>query len=177
MCDKIQLQNLYERARNKYKPSIIKTIIIAEAPPNAFERFFYYEDVKDKDYLFLNIIEILYPDWKTKYMNSKRSSTIKECILKKFQADGYYLLDLYETFVDLKERKDIETLHKLSNKLSQLIDEKVPVILIKANVYDTAFKTLKVKFNVINERLPFPSSGQQSNIKRAFKKLIALIAD
>lgn len=40
-------------AREKYKPTNIKLLFIAEAPPEQTERFFYYEKVKDNDWLFL----------------------------------------------------------------------------------------------------------------------------
>ena len=46
-------------AREKYKPERIKLLFIAEAPPEQTERFFYYEKVKDNDWLFLGIVKVL----------------------------------------------------------------------------------------------------------------------
>ena len=49
-----------EEAMNKYKPSTIRCLIIAEAPPND-ERFFYFEDVFEKDLLFIGVMGVLFP--------------------------------------------------------------------------------------------------------------------
>jgi len=57
-----------ESARQKYLPNNIKAIIIAEAAPDSIDRFFYYEDVRTADYLFLGIIGVLYPDVKRLYL-------------------------------------------------------------------------------------------------------------
>lgn len=62
--DSEYLREQYAAARNKYKPSHIKILLIAEAPPNNLDRYFYYEDVKSHDSLFLEIMGILYPDLK-----------------------------------------------------------------------------------------------------------------
>ena len=84
MLDRIKILKQLETARNKYKPEKIKILIIGEAPPEWIDRFFYYEDVKKADYLFLGIIGVLYPDLKNQYMVNKRNRVIKEKILKKF---------------------------------------------------------------------------------------------
>ena len=51
--DRIKILKQLETARNKYKPEKIKTLVVGEAPPDSIDRFFYYEDVKKADYLFL----------------------------------------------------------------------------------------------------------------------------
>jgi hypothetical protein len=68
------LKQVYNTARNKYKPSHIRVLPIAEAPPCALERFFYFEDVKKQDSLFLEIMGILYPREKDNYLKSGRDS-------------------------------------------------------------------------------------------------------
>ncbi|HEY4325665.1 MAG TPA: hypothetical protein VGN20_16840 [Mucilaginibacter sp.] len=67
-----EVQSNIEAARLKYKPAKIKTIIVAEAPPNCIDRFFYFENVQTADFLFLGIIEVLYPDLKNQFMNAKQ---------------------------------------------------------------------------------------------------------
>ena len=47
-----KLYNQLEAARRKYKPEKIDLLFIAEAPPNAINRFFYYENVTEADYLY-----------------------------------------------------------------------------------------------------------------------------
>lgn len=52
----------YESSRQKYKPEIIKFLLIAEAPPRAeSKRFFYFEDIQNGDSLFLETMKVLYP--------------------------------------------------------------------------------------------------------------------
>ena len=74
--DKSTLLSQLEDSRKKYKPEVIKTVIIAEAPPDSIERFFYYEDVKTADFLFLGIVEVLYPEAKKKYLEYKELQLI-----------------------------------------------------------------------------------------------------
>jgi hypothetical protein len=52
----------FEIARRKYKPQSIKFLFVAEAPPKKESgRFFYFENVSDKDSLFLEMMKVLYP--------------------------------------------------------------------------------------------------------------------
>lgn len=79
-----QILERLEKARMKYKPDIVKYLLIAEAPPDSIERFFYYEDVTEHDYLFLRVIGVLYPDIKSEYLGSRRNSKVKRRALMKF---------------------------------------------------------------------------------------------
>ena len=56
------LINNIRQARKKYMPLRIKTLFIAEKPPQSPDRFFYYEDVKQHDSLFIYLIKELYHD-------------------------------------------------------------------------------------------------------------------
>jgi hypothetical protein len=169
-----ELLKKLEAARLKYKPAEMKAIFVAEAPPDGLERFFYYENVQRDDWLFLGIIGVLYPEEKEKYLKNGRRKMQKAALLRRIQADGYYLLDLYElpmslTFILPQQ----EAVKRLCNELTTLCDKSTPIILIKANVYDEAYSYLKEKgFNVIKERIAFPSSGQQTNFKNSFTKAI-----
>src|ERR1700710_2398777 len=86
----------YAKARNKFKPRQITTLMIAEGPPNNLDRYFYFEDVKTHDSLFLEIMGVLYPEQKKRYLASGRDVMLKEALLENFQEDGYWLLDLAE---------------------------------------------------------------------------------
>ncbi|HYK77006.1 MAG TPA: hypothetical protein VEV16_08510, partial [Daejeonella sp.] len=44
-ADTSDLKKQLEKARLKFKPDTIKYLIIAEAPPDSVERFFYYDNV------------------------------------------------------------------------------------------------------------------------------------
>src|SRR5688500_12477029 len=83
-------------AREKYRPSRIKTLLIAEAPPDNLNRFFYFEDVKQQDSLFLEIMGVIFPILKKNYIASGRDRSLKTNLLRRFQAEGLWLIDLCE---------------------------------------------------------------------------------
>jgi hypothetical protein len=82
------LRDIYEQARNRYRPSQLRIIILVEAPPENMERFFYYEDVKQHDALFLEVMGVLYPKQKDAYLKNGRPTDGKTDLLRRFQGDG-----------------------------------------------------------------------------------------
>jgi hypothetical protein len=170
------LQGKYSTARNKYKPKHINVLIIAEAPPCALDRFFYFEDVKKQDSLFLEIMGVLYPEKKEAYLKSGRDTSLKKDLLETFQSDGFWLLDLSEIPTSLLNSSLENCVSSLIPKLEKDINESTSVILIKSNVYDTCYMPLKSKgYKVINERLPFPGSGQQKVFREKFRTALASV--
>ncbi|MFN8495698.1 MAG: hypothetical protein U0350_49355 [Caldilineaceae bacterium] len=165
-----------QEARLKYLPNPIKAILVAEAPPEAEDRFFYYPDVKEYDWLFWGMMEVLY--------NQKRQplAEVKLRLLERFQDDGYYLMDTSETPLpsELKNKKRVRALKPavpgLIIRLKEVgaLERSIPIILIKATVYEAAYKILEQEgFNVVNtNKIAFPSSGQQENFRREFDKII-----
>jgi hypothetical protein len=167
--DILPLKKQLENARQKYKPEIVKFLLIAEAPPDSLERFFYYENVRQHDYLFLGVAEAIYPTLKEQFLVSQRSSEIKNTILQSLQQDGFYLLDLSELPLSHLENDLKSQLPTLVEKINSLADENTQIILIKANVYDIAFQFLKQKFNnVVNQRITFPGQGGQRKFQDEF---------
>jgi hypothetical protein len=167
------LKNIYANARKKYEPTSIRVLIVAEAPPCALDRFFYFEDVKKQDSLFLEIMGILYPKLKKQYLASGRNTLLKQELLEEFRSDGYWLMDLSEvptSIVGDITDKDVEG---LLEKIKMKIDRETPIILIKSNVYDTCYKILTSNgYKVIDERLPFPGSGQQKVFREKFQRAL-----
>lgn len=168
-----QLKKQLEKAREKYKPETVKYLLVAEAPPDSLERFFYYDNVRQHDYLFLGVAEALYPKLKEQFLLSGRSSEIKNSILQAFQKDGFYLLDLSElplSFLDTDLQSQLPT---LVNNINSIADDNTQIILIKANVYDIAFNFLKQKFkNLIDQRITFPGQGGQRKFQDEFKQAL-----
>lgn len=165
------LKGVYSAARNKYRPKHIRVLLIGEAPPCALDRFFYFEDVKKQDSLFLEIMGSLYPDLKKQYLDSGRETELKKELLETFQSDGYWLLDLYETPVEETGNE----VQELLEKLKKLITTDTYIILIKANIYDLCYAPLTAAgYTVINERIPFPGSGQQGIFREKFARAIQL---
>lgn len=167
------LKKQLEKTRQKYKPETVKYLLVAEAPPDSLERFFYYNNVYQHDYLFLGVTEALYPKLKEKFLLSGRSSKIKHSILQTFQKDGFYLLDLSELPLSLLYTDLQSQLPNLVDKINSVVDNNTQIILIKANVYDIAFHFLKRKFkNVVDQRIPFPGQGGQRKFQDEFKQAL-----
>lgn len=171
ITDQQYLKEVYAKATTKYKPRQVKTLLIGEAPPCNLDRFFYFEDVKKQDSLFLEIVGVLYPDKKQQYLKAGRPTEGKAELLDMFAEDGYLLVDLYETPVT--SATDEEAIASLLARLEKLVDKTVPIILIKTNVFDLVYPVLEEKgYNVINERLPFPGSGQQKVFREKFAAIL-----
>lgn len=168
-----QLKKQLEEARQKYKPEKVKYLLIAEAPPNSLERFFYYDNVREHDYLFLGIAEALYPKLKKQYLLNRRNNEIKNSILRKFQQEGFYLLDLSELPLSLINTNLRSQLPNLIERIKSTANDNTQIILIKANVYDIAFQPLKKQFEkVIDQRITFPGQGGQRKFQDEFKQAL-----
>lgn len=166
-----QLKEQLENARLKYKPERVKYLLIAEAPPDGLERFFYYDNVQKHDYLFLGVVEALYPNLKEQFLLSGRNREIKKSILQKFQQEGFYLLDLSELPLSLLNTGLQSQLPKLVVNIKTIADDNTHMILIKVNVYDIAFDFLNHKFkNVVDQRITFPGQGGQRKFQDEFKQ-------
>ena len=44
-------------AAARYRPDVIDLLLVAEAPPSALDRYFYFEDVLTHDSLFRHVVE------------------------------------------------------------------------------------------------------------------------
>lgn len=173
ISDFSELKVRLERARLKYRPKELKILLVAEAPPDNIERFFYYESVLNHDYLFLGIAEALYPDLKEKYIKSSRKKEMKISILERLKIDGFYLLDLSELPLSILNKNLVSQLSGLTERVSCLANSETKVIFIKANVYDTAFSSLNdVLPNLIDARIPFPGQGWQKEFQVELRKAL-----
>ncbi|RYY96559.1 MAG: hypothetical protein EOO11_13185 [Chitinophagaceae bacterium] len=171
------LRDVYAGASNKYKPSPIRVLLLAEAPPEALDRHFYFEDVRRQDALFLEIMGVLYPRLKQKFLESKRDPVLKEDLLRHFQSDGYWLTDLCELPWSLGHQNVPRYLSELMPRLERYITKDTPILLIKASTYDLCYRPLlEAGYNVRDVRLPFPGSGMQRVFRERFGRAVADIA-
>jgi len=170
----------FESARQKYKPKVIKFLLIAEAPPKVeSKRFFYFEDVQKYDGLFLETMKLLYPDDSDiKIGNTKSIRRRKREFLERFEKEGFYLIDASNEPIKDKsksvKRKQIEkSLPSLIEKVKSLVSDDTKIILISATVYEVCCNRLKSEgFNVINEcAIPFPI-GWQKEFREKLSKLL-----
>ena len=156
-------------ARQKYRPKRIRCLLIAEAPPND-DRYFYFEHVPESDWLFLGVMKALFP---REFRGYNRDPAWKAKLLTDFQAGGFWLLDAVDEPLmgaPTETKRRAEYLRERSDLIRRIdglqkkgdIDLRTPIILIKANVYLAFFRPLGTAgYNVVDEQIPFPSSGRQ----------------
>ncbi len=149
------------RAAAKYQPEHVRVLLVAEAPPNALERYFYFENVREHDWMFRAVAQAV--------LGSTPDRANKPQALSALRDLGFYLLDLSEQPVPFPGAPLEHCVAGLISRVRALNPDKI--ILIKANVYDSAFRPLTdAELPVIPVRIPFPSSGQQARFRQAFAK-------
>jgi hypothetical protein len=141
-----------DAAAARYKPEKVELLLVAEAPPCAPDRYFYFEDVPDQDSLFRHVVRAV--------LALEPSRTAKHDQLRSLADRGVFLIDLKPDPKVLDE-----TLEAYVPDLVVRAVELAPrhVITIKANVCDLAQQPLcAADLHVVDQRIPFPGSGQQT---------------
>jgi hypothetical protein len=183
-----------DEARAKYRPDRPRIVFVAEAPPENPHRFFYYEDIKTGDALFINLIRALYTEYTEENgCTVKEIRVNKEIILERFKADGYYLIDALHDPISLelspRERIKLIKQHQaaIAQQLTDLVGNgpfnpefpEVGVILIKATVYEALADYLLAERHIpiLNRaiKIPFPSHGNASRFRDALHNCLAQV--
>lgn len=174
----------YEEIRQSYRPSPVKYLLIAESPPPSAEaqgsRHFYRTDrVRPDDRLFLNTVKALYPE--TADRADRELETEKSQWLRRFQHDGWYMIEALETSmqhsVTKKERQaNIQlALPRLIERVREIAGSDTKIILIKSNVFEVAAEPLRAAgFMVLNQALlDYPGYYNQQAYRQKLTKLVA----
>jgi hypothetical protein len=131
-------------------------------PPNELDRYFYFPTVPEADYLFQAVVPHLLSEGPVRLDKRGHLGALRDL--------GVFLIDLkpdpcdpapLDSFVDdLVERaRGLDPQH---------------IVLVKVDVYDAAFQRLRaVGLPVIDARLPFPSTGQQTVFATGFRVALA----
>ncbi|SRR6266404_2563899 len=181
----------FAEASRKYRPTPIRLLFIAEAPPALRSgRFFYFAALTNGDTLFLEMMKVLYPirttfveydDHQKPGFDAKRVRQLKSELLKKFQRDGFYLIDALEQPMpedaDAATKKQMirNALPELRKKVRNLSrDGDVPVILIGSPTYSVCAEALrKDGLRVLNEEMiDHPARGRQKLFRRKLGEII-----
>ncbi|MBN4060394.1 hypothetical protein JYT11_00965 [Planctomycetaceae bacterium AH-315-I19] len=153
-------------AAAKYKPSTIQLLLVAEAPPCTLDRYFYFDSVDKQDSLFRYV-------WQGITGEHAGEREHKPIQLAAFRDAGVFLIDLHEKNISKPSPTILRAcVPDLIKRARALNPEKI--ILIKASVYDAAFTDLAdAGLPVVDERIPFPGSGQQRKFLEAFTRALA----
>lgn len=174
----------YDDIRIQYKPKNITLLFIAESPPPSADKqssrhFYRSEKVRRDDRLFTNTIKALYAE--AANLTESQIQPNKEMWLRKFESDGYYMIEALEESqvheVTKKERQSriSETLPDLLERVKVLAKPGTKIILIKSNVFDVAAKPLRdAGFNVLNTTLvDYPGRFNQRAYREKIEQLLS----
>lgn len=155
-----------QAAAAKYRPRNINLLLVAEAPPCTPGRYFYFEHVDQHDWLFRYVWEGL--------MSHKPDRTRKAEHLGALRDAGVYMIDLHEEAISQPSLADLRSqVPDLCGRCRTLMPRHI--VLIKSSVYDAAFEALRAEgLPTIDERIPFPSSGQQRKFLESFRRAAAV---
>lgn len=137
---------------------------MAEAPPCDVERYYYFEDVDRHDWLFRYVYEGL--------TGEKPKRSAKPSHLARLRDAGVYMIDLHEGNVG---QPSVATLREHVQGLIGRCVEIKPraIVLIKSVVHEAAHAALaEAGLPVIDERIPFPASGQQKKFLESFRRAV-----
>jgi len=170
------LRNDYATARNKYRPTRINVLLVAESPPSS-GGYFYAEKAIGKDHLFRETMKAL-KLWPVD--RPMRKGCDKRPMLKRFRSLGFFLIDTCELPVDKmppRRRRlcTIQGASTLPNRVKQL--SPVRILIVKKTVFDPARCALRIagfEDRILNKRaLPFPSHGNQRRFRRMMRFLVS----
>jgi hypothetical protein len=165
----------YARAAAKYRPRKTWALFVAEAPPNSLDRYFYFEETKRADWLWIVLMKGLYG---SEWGETKSERLRKRMWLERFRKDGFQLIDALKEPVSGPSKKRTALIRSAGPALVREIKELAPehVILIKATVYDALSQRLRdAGLPVVNiGGLPFPSSGRQTEFADEFRRLMKI---
>lgn len=172
----------YDTIRQKYRPKHIKFLLIAESPPPAAEqqssRHFYRSDrVRRDDRLFVNTVKALYPEAADR--TESQLEPEKEQWLRRFQADGWYMIEaleesqVHEVTKEQRQERIRKSLPRLIERVRELVEKDTKVVLIKSNVFEVAAEPLReAGFTVVNkELLDYPGRFNQ----RAYREKLSAL--
>jgi hypothetical protein len=149
------------RAARKYKPARVKLLLVAEAPPSAPDRYFYFESVREQDSLFRHVARSI--------LGADPTRENKPHLLAELRDEGVFLIDVKRDPLDGTPLA--ESVPDLVRRVQRLEPDKV--ILIKVTVHDAAFAVLRqAGLPVVDERVPFPGSGNQRRFEAAFARAL-----
>ena len=166
----------YESAADYFAPEKTNLLFLAEAPPSSVERYFYYPDVRTNDWLWIGLMKAIYGgQFEEVFLERFR----KMKWLKRFQSDGYRLIDAVKEPFHFGEEPNVRKV-QIKSRLDDIVDEireinPNQIVLIKVTVYDALYQVLKNRgLPVVDARLPFPSSGRQTEFQNSFEFFVSL---
>ena len=148
-----------QTAARRWRPDRVELLLVAEAPPSALDRYFYFEDVATQDSLFRHVVEAVL---------GEKPTRDKAPYLDALRERGIFLIDLCVDPFDDRREAIPRCVPGLVRRVRSLEPEQV--VLIGAAVFDAAYDAVRAAgIPVVNLRLPYPGSGQQRRFLDGFR--------
>lgn len=149
-------------AAERFRPDVVDTVLVVEAPPSALDRYFYFEDVAAHDSLFRHVVEA--------FLGAKPTRD-KLPYLDELRERGVFLIDM--SLDPFSSRREVlpGCVPGVVRRCARLHPRRI--LLIGAAVYDVAFGALcGAGLPVVDARVPYPGSGQQNRFKEEFAEAL-----
>jgi hypothetical protein len=173
----------FAQATIRYKPATVRLLFIAEAPPAfRFNRLFYFEDLRDGDTLFLEMMKTLYGPavgfTENDFSSGSSAGGIrsrKSEFLARFTREGYFLIDASEDPMPDRASSSQKlallraSVPRLIARLKEFaIEKNTPIVLIGGVTYSACAQSLmNLGFNVINKAMiDHPARGHQLRFRQ-----------
>ena len=167
--------NQFDKARQRYRPSKIRLLMIAESPPSS-GGFFYFPKTIGKDHLFRETMKTvgLWPPG-----TPMPRGINKQSMLRRFASMCFYLLDSSTDPVDkLPNRDRRKAIHDQLPRLVEDVKRADPlnIVIVKSSIFEPVMSALQEAgfwSRVLNNQpIPFPSHGNQQEYRTMMKRLL-----
>jgi hypothetical protein len=149
------------RAARRFKPEKVRLLLVAEAAPEALDRYFYFPDVRTQDGLFREVYRVVTGREPSRERKAEQLAELRDL--------GVYLVDLQSDPFD--DRPLSVHVPRLVSRCRRLDPERI--VLIKVDVFDAAYGPLReAGFAVSDVRIPFPGRGQQGRFRELFARAL-----
>ena len=162
---------LRQAATNQYRPEQVKVLFVAESPPGAEDRHFYYPNVPRADTLWVELTKSLYG---TEFGVTKHERPRKGEWLTRFQSDGYWLIEAVPEPVN-KNRREAHILEHLDSVMATITDCRPwQVVLVATPVWRALAEPLRGAGVPLVQTgpVPFPGHGQQGKFRDAMADIV-----
>jgi len=151
-----------------FAPKRVQLLLVAEAPPCDTSRYFYFSDVPNHDWLYVYVCRGLFGEVEIADLRRR-----KRDYLRALCGNGVFMIDVAPGGMSSPKLAQLRPLvSDLVARCKAIKPE--AIVLIKSSVYDVAFEALRqAGLPVVDERMPFPASGQQPAFLRGFAEALA----
>jgi hypothetical protein len=150
-----------EAAAERFRPDRVDLLVVAESPPTALDRYFYFEDVRTQDSLFRYVAQAV--------LECEPTRENKSALLERLRRRGVFLIDLVVDPLD--DRPLSVHVPGLVERVRQL--EPRWIVIVKVDVFDAVYPSLEeAGLPVSSMRIPFPNAGQQKRFEEMFARAL-----